>query len=128
MTTIQQKRLQNGINVFIHPTKKFKTILMQLIFHRPLQENGVTESALLPSVLQRGSINYPTRQKLALRLEELYGTELMAEVVKKGERQLVAFTVDLVHDQYLPGENQLLRKSLEILNDMLTNPIVEADA
>ena len=128
MATVQHKRLENGMNVFIHPTAKFKTILVQLIFHRKLQEDGVTQSALLPAVLQRGSVNYPTRQNLAIRLEELYGTEMMADIIKKGEQQLISYTMDLVHDQYLPQENQLLRESLQILCDLLTNPIVEGNA
>ena len=128
MATYHLKRLKNGINVYLHPTKKFKTILVQLIFHRRLDADKVTQSALLPSVLQRGSVNYPTRQKLAKRLEELYGTELMVDVIKKGERQLIVYTLDLVHDQFLPGENSLLRQSLEILNEIITKPLVENNA
>ncbi|NLM52947.1 MAG: insulinase family protein [Firmicutes bacterium] len=128
MTTYHHQRLKNGINVYLHPTKKFKTILVQLIFHRRLDADKVTSSSLLPSVLQRGSVNYPTRQKLAKRLEELYGTELMADVVKKGERQLIVYTLDLVHDQFIPGENKLLQKGLEILNEIVTKPLVENNA
>lgn len=128
MAIFKHKCLENGINVYIHPTVKFKTILVQLFFHRQLRDDEVTQSALLPAVLQRGTGTYPTRQKLALRLEELYGTELMSEVIKKGERQLICYTMDLVHDQYLPEENQLLRKGLEILHDLLTNPLREGDA
>lgn len=125
MLKFQRRRLNNGMNVYIHPTAKFKTILVQMIFHLKLHRDDATAGSLLPSVLQRGSVRYPTRQLLALRLEELYGTELMAEVVKKGERQLVTFTLDLVHDQYLPGENQLLKKGLEILSDLVGNPVLE---
>lgn len=116
--------LANGMNLFIHPTVKFKTILVQLIFHRALREDDVTESSLLPSVLQRGSRNYPNRRVIAHRLEELYGTELMSGVTKKGEQQMVSFTLDLVHDQYLPDENGLFKKALEILNDVVTNPVL----
>ncbi|MCW3490101.1 EF-P 5-aminopentanol modification-associated protein YfmF [Dethiobacter alkaliphilus] len=127
MAIFQHSRLKNGVNLFVHPTKKFKTILVQLIFHRHLREEDVTSSALLPSVLERGSVNYPTRRQLAERLEELYGTELMADVSKKGERQMVTFSLDLVHDQYLPGESKLLRQALEILSDVVLNPLTEDD-
>jgi predicted Zn-dependent peptidase len=123
-----RSRLKNGLHIVVHPTDKFKTITVQLFFHRPLRKDDVTESSLLPSVLQRGSVTYPTRMQLANRLEDLYGTELMAEVGKKGERQLVVFTLDLVHDQYLPGENQLLKNALEILSDMLTKPVLDGES
>jgi predicted Zn-dependent peptidase len=127
LASIRRKRLKNGINLYIHPTSKFKTILVQLILHRHLKEEDVTACSLLPSVLQRGCGRYPTRQELAYKLEELYGSELMSEVAKKGERQLVSFTLDIVHDQYLPGEGDLLRKSLEILREVLTDPVREGD-
>lgn len=125
MAKYHSSRLKNGIQLFVHPTVKFKTILVQMIFHRHLREEDVTLSALLPSVLMRGSVGYPSRMVLAHRLEELYGTELMSEVTKKGEQQLISFTLDLVHDQYLPGENQLLKQALEIFNDIITNPVLE---
>jgi len=127
LTNIRRKRLKNGINLYIHPTSKFKTILVQLILHRHLKEEDVTACSLLPSVLQRGCGAFPTRQQLAYKLEELYGSELMADVAKKGERQLVSFTLDIVHDQYLPGEGDLLRKGLSILREVLTDPVLEDD-
>lgn len=128
LPTFMRSRLANGINLFIHPTVKFKTILVQLIFHRALREDDVTESSLLPSVLQRGSGNYPNRRAIAHRLEELYGTELISGVIKKGERQLVTFTLDLVHDQYLSGESSLLKKALEVLSDVVTNPVLAGES
>ena len=128
MAIFERSQLKNGINLFVHPTKKFKTILVQLVFHRQLREEDVTASALLPSVLERGSVKYPTRRDLAQRLEELYGTEFTADVAKKGERQFVIFSLDLVHDQYLPGESRLLRQALEILGDIVLNPLVDKDS
>jgi predicted Zn-dependent peptidase len=35
--------------------------------------------------------------------------------------------LDLVHDQYLPGENELLRKGLAILKDLISDPVLEGD-
>ncbi|MBT9166957.1 MAG: Antilisterial bacteriocin subtilosin biosynthesis protein AlbE [Syntrophomonadaceae bacterium] len=128
MPNYMRSRLANGINLFIHPTVKFKTILVQLIFHRALREVDVTESSLLPSVLQRGSVNYPNRMAIAHRLEELYGTDLISGVTKKGERQMVTFALDLVHDQYLPGESSLLEKALEVLSDVVTNPVLDGES
>jgi len=125
LTSFRQIQLPNGINLIIHPTKKFKTVLAQLVFHRLLRREDVTAASLFPAVLQRGCASYPTRQLLAYRLEELYGTELAAAVIKKGERLLISFTLDLVHDQYLPAEDDLLRKGLEILCDVVTNPVTE---
>ena len=92
MTGFVRKSLENGIDVYIHPTKKYKTVLLQLFFHCHLNEDEVTQNALLPAVLQRGSANYPTRQELVLHLEELYGAELVTNILKKGERQLICYS------------------------------------
>lgn len=124
MTLLSKFTLKNGINLFVHPTDKFKTILVQLVLHRHLREEEATACSLLPSVLQRGCGRYPTRRELAHKLEELYGSELMADVAKKGERQLVSFTLDTVHDRYLPAEGDLLRKGLHIMKEVLTNPVL----
>lgn len=125
MPKLTHFRLQNGINLYIHPTAKFKTILVQMFLHRHLSGEEATACSLLPSVLHRGTRNYPTRRLLAEKLDELYGSELMADVLKKGERHLVSFILDIVHDKYLPGENGLLRKGLEIMREVVADPLTE---
>ncbi len=127
MTGLSKFTLRNGINLFVHPTDKFKTILVQLVLHRHLSEADATACSLLPSVLQRGCGMYPTRRELAYKLEELYGSELMTDVVKKGERQLVSFTLDTVDDRYLPAEGNLLRKGLGIMKEVLTDPVLDGN-
>jgi predicted Zn-dependent peptidase len=116
------------MNLYVHRTDKFKTFLAQLVFHRALRREDVTATALLPAVLQRGSASFPTRRLLAYRLEELYGSEMSAEVVKKGERLLVSFSVELVNDRYLPEEEGLLGRCLEILSEVVNRPVTEGEA
>lgn len=128
MPDLQRFALPGGLNLFVHRTNKFKTILAQLVFHRALLRENVTATALFPAVLQRGSAGFPTRRLLAHRLEELYGSELSAEVVKKGERLLVSFCVELVNDRYLPGEGGLLGRCLEILSEVVARPVTEGQA
>lgn len=95
--------------------------------HRHLRAEDATACSLLPVVLQRGCGEYPTRRQLAHKLEELYGSELITDVMKKGERQLVSFTLDIVHDRYLPAEGDLLRKGLHIMKQVLTDPVREGN-
>ncbi len=128
MSELQRFTLPGGMNLFVHRTNKFKTVLAQLVFHRALRREEVTATALFPAVLQRGSAGFPTRRLLAYRLEELYGSELAAEVVKKGERLLVSFSMELVNDRYLPGENGLLGRCLEILSEVVARPLSEGGA
>lgn len=128
MALSQRFTLPGGMNLYVHRTNKFKTFLAQLVFHRALRREDVTATALLPAVLQRGTASFPTRRLLAYRLEELYGSEMSAEVVKKGERLLASFSVELVNDRYLPGEEGLLGRCLEILSEVVNRPVTEGEA
>ena len=74
---------QNGLHLHLCNTNKFKTISIMLTIQIPLQENGLTARALLPNLLNGGSINYPNRKLLKRKLEELYGTTLSTGVLKK---------------------------------------------
>lgn len=119
------KNLAQGVNLYINPTKKFKTILVQLFLHRQLDKELATLTALLPMVLMRGSKNYPTTLEITRSLEKLYGAEIAGDIMKKGERQIVTFALDVVDDQFTPGNQDVLKDGLRILKDIIYNPTME---
>jgi predicted Zn-dependent peptidase len=45
-------------------------------------------------------------------------------VIKKGERQILSFSLEVVNDKFAPGEN-LLRQGLLILRDVISDPFLE---
>ena len=81
------------VNIGVHllPTSKFKTTLVSVFLQQVLAKESAAQTALLPAVLKRGTEQYPTLRDLKIRLEELYGAALVADVVKKGERQVSPF-------------------------------------
>ena len=116
--------LADGMRLFWLPTDKFKTVTFKLYIHQDLQEDLATKTALLPSVLERGTQRLPDRISLRRELEDLYGAELSTDVGKKGERHLMEISLEMVHEDYL-GEKDLLRRGLEIMEDLLSDPLVE---
>jgi predicted Zn-dependent peptidase len=116
--------LANGIRFFWLPTDKFKTVTMKMYIHQELRKELATGTALLPSVLKRGTQRYPETICLQRELENLYGAELSTSVGKKGERQLVEISLDMVHPGYLEEDNHL-RRGLDILRSILSEPLVE---
>lgn len=116
--------LPNGIRLTFIPAAKFKTISMALFIHQELSADKATLTALLPSVLERGSRLYPDNMALRRALEELYGAELSTDVHKKGERHLLSCSLEMIHGKYVGEGEQMLRRGLSILGGIMGDPLV----
>ncbi|MBU5677283.1 insulinase family protein [Alkaliphilus sp. MSJ-5] len=113
-------------NVFLHTLNedKFKTNLINFYVQRPLIKEEVTYNALLPMVLQRGTNTYKTSKDLSKKLEDLYGAYVFGDVAKKGERQIIRFSMSVADENYI-GKDNVLQEGVELANDILTNPILD---
>jgi predicted Zn-dependent peptidase len=127
LISLDSKTLPANINIHLLPTPKFKTVLVTVLLQQVLEKQLAAETALIPAVLERGTGKYPSFRDLKIRLEELYGAELGADVIKKGERQILSFSLEVVNDKFAPGEN-LLRQGLLILRDVIGDPFIENGA
>lgn len=116
--------LPNGIRLIFMPSKKFKTISLGLFIHQELNAEVAALNALLPSVLEQGSRLYPDYLTLQRALENLYGAELGTDIIKSGERHILAFTLETAHDQYLGSDGKLLRQGMSILGSVVGDPLL----
>ena len=112
-----------GFRVFVHPTKKFKTITLSIYVHQPLGARA-TELALLPQVLRRGCQGLPDMRSIVVFLEDLFGASMGVDVAKIGERQLMVLRLEVVNDRFAPRKINALEKSLGFLWKMLSRPVV----
>ncbi len=115
----------NGIKVYQIKTDKFKTNSVNIFFHDNLSKENASKNALLPAVLRRGSVNFPTIQDISLQLEELYGAAFDCGITKKGENQIIQFYLDFISDKYANGEADLTRKAFDLLFEIITKPVTE---
>lgn len=113
--------LDNGVDLYVLPTAKFKTVMLKIFWQQNL-DKGASLNALLPMVLKRGTRNCPTSKELNRKLEEMYGADFEAEVIKKGERQIMEFQLELVKDSLV--NEGLLERGLQLLHDVLLDPLV----
>ncbi len=120
--------LENGIRLIFIPTEKFKTISMGLFVHQDLTPERAAYNALLPSVLEQGSRDYPDYLSLQQKLESLYGADVATDIVKSGERHILAFTMETAHDRYLGENGRLLAEGMSVLGSVIGNPLVENNA
>lgn len=77
--------------IFLLDAEKFRTNLLVLFFDLPLQRETATRTALLAEVLKKADW-----QRTAKEAETLYGALWDISVVKKGDRQLLLFSLEFL--------------------------------
>ncbi|ARO58411.1 EF-P 5-aminopentanol modification-associated protein YfmF [Bacillus cereus] len=123
----QQLHELGGLRVHIIPTDKYKTNTLVFRFKAPLNEETVTERALLPYVLQSATEKLPSVIRLRQYLEELYGSSLAVDVSKKGEDHIISIYVDIANEVYLHDAPPLFEKALSMLSDIVLHPATEGN-
>lgn len=119
--------LQDGVNLYVQPTTKFKTTTVYIYFHMPLEPVTATYNALLPMVLARASADFPSTASLSRHLDELYGASFGVDVARRGEVQSIIFRLEVAGDQHIPGEDGLLPRGLDVLASVITRPLIVGD-
>ncbi|MBI4604369.1 MAG: insulinase family protein [Planctomycetes bacterium] len=115
-------QLPGDFRLAVNSNRKMKTILVTVTVLGNLDET-VTRMALLPMVLRRGTRRFKDMQAISRHLEGLYGTVLASYVQKVGEWHAVRFRLDVVNERFLPGESGVFRRALELLRELLWEPL-----
>lgn len=114
-----------GVRLTYLQTDKFKTDYISLNLLRPLRRDEAPLGALLPSVLLRGTEQYPDMEAICARLDSLYGTGIDAFARKKGEVQIIGFYMDFVDDALSPDGSEVLAPAVDFLGQALLHPVLE---
>jgi len=117
--------LKKGIKAHFIKTDIFKTNLIAIIITTPLKKENVTKNALIPFLLKRGSMKFPTYEDISLRLEELYGTSLNCGIDKVGDNQTIKFVADSIDNNYTLNGEDLVKDVIDLLLDVTFNPYME---
>lgn len=118
----------NGVKVHSVATDKFKTNTLVLKVMAPLSEEDVSLRALLPYVLQNGTKSYPQPSHFRGHLDELYGASLAVDLSKKGESHIITFRLEIANEKFLRDSTPLLEKGIELLSEVLLQPVTENGA
>lgn len=117
--------LKENIKLHLIQTPKFKTNLIAVFLSTPLSKETVTKNALIPAVLKRGSKQLKTQEEISIELENMYGANLDAGIEKIGDNQIIKFYLETVNDNFLPKQEGLLENSINLILDIMFNPLVE---
>ena len=125
MDNIKKINLYDNINLTLIQSKKFKKTLVSIYVQRLLDKNEVTKNALLPNMITNASNKYNSLRSISNKLEDLYGSSLLADISKRGERQVLNIKLVTTNEIYL--DEPIFNDAIEFLDEVINNPLIEND-
>lgn len=117
MLQMEEKLQQNQLHFHFFDGKKFKTTVIGILLRTPLTKEDVTKTALLAEVLKNGCTLYPSKQAVAIKTEEMYGSIFDVSILKKGDEQIL-----FIYFEFIKCNEDLLEEGIQFLLDMLQKP------
>ena len=116
-------------NITLHyiPMEKLKTTAVGVYIHRKITNEEVSLNALLPYVLKSGCSLCRSTTEIAHYLENLYGADLGAGILKKGEDQIIYFDAETISDKYAANGEELLKGLLKLLISIIFEPLCDGN-
>lgn len=122
-----KEELKDGVKLHLLINDNFKTDYSVIFLSIPLKKENLSKNALITAVLKDGSKNYTNMKKITEALEMMYGASFECGIDKSGDNIVLKFYISSINDKYLPEPNQNIIKSIEILTDIIFNPLIESN-
>lgn len=124
----QKQTIKEGIDLHIIKNEKFKTNLLSVFITTPLSRKTITKQSLIASVLRRGTNKMPTSEEISITLEEMYGASFDCGIEKIGGNHILKFYLETINDEFLPKKEDILKKGIDTILEIVLNPLVENDS
>ncbi len=120
--------LAPGVTLRCVRDSRFKQSCLSLQAVRSMDRQEAARNALIPAVLLRGTERHPTMGAITESLDDLYGAAISTLVRRVGDYQTVGLFLSGMEDRFaLPGD-QILAPALELLGEVLLEPLLEDGA
>lgn len=117
--------LKQGIKTHIIENELFKTNIICVLLTVPLNIENFTKNALIPFLIRSGSKNYKSQLEINKYLEEMYGASFDCGIDKMGDNQILKFYIDGINDSFLSNKDNLLKKMIDLLLELVFNTNIE---
>lgn len=124
MTT---QNIAEGIRFCSVKTDKFKTCRVNISLAMPLDKNA-SARAILPFMFSRRCAKYPDYTSLNRVLDELYGAAVSAGVLKRGEAQVISFSMTAIDDRFALDGDKVALECTKLIADMIFDPLTEGES
>lgn len=121
------QNIADGIRFCSVKTDKFKTCRVNISLAMPLDKNA-SSRAILPFMFSRRCAKYPDYTSLNRVLDELYGAAVSAGVLKRGEAQVISFSMSAIDDRFALDGDKVALECTKLLADMIFDPLTEGES
>lgn len=121
------QNIAEGIRFCSVKTDKFKTCRVNISLAMPLDKNA-SARAILPFMFSRRCAKYPDYTSLNRVLDELYGAAVSACVLKRGEAQVISFSMSAIDDRFALDGDKVALECTKLLADMIFDPLTEGES
>lgn len=121
------QNIAEGIRFCSVKTDKFKTCRVNISLAMPLDKNA-SARAILPFMFSRRCAKYPDYTSLNRVLDELYGAAVSAGVLKRGEAQVISFSMSAIDDHFALDGDKVALECTKLLADMIFDPLTEGES
>lgn len=104
--------------------ENFKTNETAVFLTIPLDRKTITQNALLPAVLRRGTVNLKTQLDIGKKLEEMYGTGFNCGIDKTGDYCILKFYIESLSNKFVPNNENISQEAINLLMEIVFNPLV----
>lgn len=123
---LKSKRVNitKGINLNLINMDELKSSLLSVYFILPLDREDVTKNALIPIVLKMGTKIYDSSIRISQRLKELNDSWLSVDIDRKGERQVIRFSIEIPKLPHMNYDNHIV-DTINLLKNIIFAPYLE---
>ncbi|RME54975.1 insulinase family protein [Candidatus Woesearchaeota archaeon] len=114
----------NDTNVYVIQDEDYKTTDINLTFFTELGTSCLAKT-LANHILLEGSRKYPSSQKIELAFLKEFDVNYWAFPSIYRNLHSFGFSLNIVTERSLIGRKKTLEKSIRILEDIVTNPLIE---
>ena len=122
---IQIYELMPGVTLRIFADSRFKQGCLSFHVVRLMAAQETAMNALLPTVLLRGTREYPDLRAITLHLDDLYGASVSASVRRVGDYQTTGLHCSFMEDRYAMDGDEILAPMVDFLRQLLLEPVLE---
>ncbi len=121
---IKNQEISSGVGICTVSADGFKTACASISFAMPLCEKA-SLYALVPNVLTRSCAKYPDVTSVEKKLALLYGAEIIVDIVKSGENQVLKIEISCIDDRFSIDGESITNECLKLLFEMVFEPRLE---
>lgn len=117
--------LTPGVTLRCYTDFRFKQGRLSLQLVRPMCREEAAMNALLPTVLLRGTKNYPDLRAITMHLDDLYGATVGDLVRRIGDYQTTGLYCSFTEDRFAMEGDEILTPMVDFLREILLEPVLE---